>query len=341
MTRQAARRLAPLALISAIGCTFLRPLDELEPEAPGSGGVGGSGGAGGSGAGGVGGGAGVGGAGGVAGGGGAGGAVGQCQSNLDCGDAVCKEKSGVCSPCPDDMAPGRLGDGSGGLGPSFCIDKTEVTQAQYDEFRRGVGDGSIAPGSPFVGCLGHVGYDPAAAPGGDECRDSYQPEVTPSLPVTCVDFCDAAAYCVWKGRGPCGDIDTTSLDKNEVMNVAHDQWFVACAGLEGRRYPYGQDFDAEACNVNREAEGPVDVTKREGCRTGAGVYNLSGNVAEWAARCAGDEADAICLIRGGSFRTLDGAHAGCQVPPDSSPAVDRLANRSDRRAHIGFRCCLD
>lgn len=325
-------RLASLTLIFALGCTFLRPLDDLEPGAPGSGSAGAGGGTE----------AGAGGVSGVGGAGGGGGADGKCQANLECGDAICNEETGACEPCRDGMALARLSN-DGAPGSSFCIDTFEVTQGQYNEFLLGVNAGTITPVLPFEGCQGHVGYDPGAAPGGDDCRDAYQPEVTPDLPVTCVDFCDAAAYCVSKGKGLCGGRKTASLDPTDLSQPKFDQWFVACAGGDpGHKYPYGDTFDASACNVNQPGTGPVVGDDFARCVTTAGVHHLSGNVAEWGASCLNNAPSSLCIIRGGSFLTENGeADAGCIHREDEASDIDQGAPRLSRRAHIGFRCCAD
>jgi formylglycine-generating enzyme len=336
MARIVGWRPASLALIFTLGCTLLRPLDDLEPGDQGSGragaGVGAEAGAGGA--------SGVGGAGGgVVGGGGGGGANGTCQANIECGDAICDEETGACSPCSEDMALARFSS-DGALGPSFCVDKFEVTQGRYNEFLLGVNAGDITPSSPYEACKNHVHYDPGATPGGDECRTAYRPEVTPDLPVTCVDFCDAAAYCASKGRGLCGDRKTASLDRDQLSQSKFDQWFVACAGVDPEhKYPYGDTFDAGACNVNQPGAGPVVGDDFAGCVTASGVHHLSGNVAEWGASCL---ENAYCVIRGGSFLTVDGeADAGCRHRQENAPGVDQGALRLARRAHIGFRCCAD
>jgi formylglycine-generating enzyme required for sulfatase activity len=90
------------------------------------------------------------------------------------------------------------------------------------------------------------------------------------------------------------------------------EWIRACGGL----FPYGREYDAERCNTGNTK--PVPSGSQRGCRSRWGVYDMSGNAAEWV---AGGTA------MGGDFRAEQG-HAGCMA-------------RSSGGATTGFRCCSD
>ncbi len=332
-------RLASLALLAAVGCTLLRPLDDLEPGAAGAGeagaGRGGEGLGGGAGAGGVGGGGG-GGVGGEGGGQGGGAGAERCEKRGDCQGGICNPTLGLCEPCPRGMALLRIEGGA-----TFCIDEREVTQADYKAFLDGVTGGTIVvPETGFSACNVHDSYDPGAA--GADCSGQFRPGETGERPVTCVDFCDAAAYCAATGKSICADRVGSSLDESEASTFAADPWFVACAGVSAapRAYPYGDAFDPAACNVGRAADGPANVGTFAGCATDAGVFDLSGNVAEWGGGCNGPGPTARCWLRGGSFRTENADHARCAIPDGGAPPEARTARRDERRDDVGIRCCL-
>src|SRR5436190_190151 len=70
-------------------------------------------------------------------------------------------------------------------GIAFCIDSTEVTNAQYQEFL------AAPPPTPVPRCGWNTSLQPATT-GGAGCG-ALDPVGHASLPVTCVDWCDAEA----------------------------------------------------------------------------------------------------------------------------------------------------
>jgi formylglycine-generating enzyme required for sulfatase activity len=228
-------------------------------------------------------------------------------------------------------------------GDRFCIDKKKVTPAEYEVFLRALRAGTIVPSSSFAGCLDHVGYDPAAGPGGDDCLDEYQPQQKATLPVTCVDCCDADACCASVGRRLCGDRRGEPLNAEDASKRGGDEWSLACSGeaLPGREFPYKGAFDATTCNVQRVASAPAAVGSFVGGSTASGILDLSGNVAEWGGGGLTNGPTAPGWIRGGSFRTAVPGHATCVIPVASEPDEARAALRNCRRDDRGIRCCLD
>lgn len=106
-----------------------------------------------------------------------------------------------------------------------------------------------------------------------------------------------------------------------------DEWERACKGPAGTRFPYGNSYNDDACNVGNDGEKPLK--KRGACRSGFGVIDMSGNVAEWVdSRLAGTD----FVVKGG-----DAAH-----PDHSSRCANRSGMSVARRApSVGFRCCAD
>ncbi|WP_306818922.1 protein kinase domain-containing protein [Archangium lipolyticum] len=109
------------------------------------------------------------------------------------------------------------------------------------------------------------------------------------------------------------------------------EWEKACKGPGNARFPYGSTFDVEKCNTAiapgqyRELTGAGSFA---GCRSGYGIADLSGNVAEWTDSRYGDTQDRT--LKGGSFERPEYA-ARCAARKNGVPSA---------RSHsVGFRCC--
>ncbi len=123
------------------------------------------------------------------------------------------------------------------------------------------------------------------------------------------------------------------------------EWLTACRGepatdddadgdylgdyLEGNAYPYGAAYHQRRCNdhLDREAGRARPAGAFGACATPSGVFDLAGNLEEWAG-AAGDDA----VLLGGAFFAAD--RASCTQSMDIfGPAL--------RNLHTGFRCCAD
>jgi formylglycine-generating enzyme len=222
------------------------------------------------------------------------------------------------APCALARAGPALVDGG-----AFCIDATEVTQAQYAEF--------LAAEVPLTDqppeCAWNQSFVPAS---------SWSPVERPERAVGAVDWCDARAYCAWAGKRLCGKIGGGSSAVDAPVAHLTEQWPAACANFEeGRLWAYGSEWDASICNMGGSR---VEVGTFPGCEGGLpGLFDMTGNVAEWTDECeepdAGTDAAAVrCAMRGGSYR--------------SSPNNARCNSASMRPRHgaepwMGFRCCAD
>jgi len=221
-------------------------------------------------------------------------------------------------------------------GGTMCVDKTEVTVGHYQQFL-------ADPEKPLL-----PDTDPAAS----RCNqhDSFAPKCFEEpcegpgcdLPQACVDQCDAKRFCAWAGKRLCGPIGSKPLgiDFADLHDPAKNQWMNACYG-GGREWPYGSDYDGQACNTSdREPEScgrPVRTASFPGCQAPDGpydqVFDLSGNVSEWVdASQEGDGwPDLRCIVMGGSYVHWWG-DVGCKGATLEWPCD----------AHIdefGFRCC--
>jgi len=107
------------------------------------------------------------------------------------------------------------------------------------------------------------------------------------------------------------------------------EWLAACSGPSpGHAYPYGDNYDPQACNgVDRAYPAPMDTGSLASCEGGfEGLFDISGNVYEFTMACTGW----ACDVRGGSFDWGED-----QLRCDAEGAYP-----ADRARDVGFRCCL-
>jgi formylglycine-generating enzyme len=247
------------------------------------------------------------------------------------------------SGCGTDIYFGRVREGTPGAmlgcagdqGPvavlldGYCIDATEVSEAQYAEFL--ASEPSVS--EQRADCIWNEYFEPQPYYM-DVPRGPYEP-ARADHPVTEVDFCDARAYCEWAGKRLCGRQGGGALPLDDPALAAESEWFQACSGGGVLTYPYGQGFDESACAV---ASGQHPVGERRTCEGGfRGLFDLIGNVWEWEDSCI-DEApqppdDVICSRRGGAT-TVDPVTWRCDERGDPSA-------RKTRQVDMGIRCCSD
>jgi serine/threonine protein kinase/formylglycine-generating enzyme required for sulfatase activity len=151
------------------------------------------------------------------------------------------------------------------------------------------------------------------------CIDLFEhPNRRGAMPTTQVTWADAERTCKEQGKRLCGE----------------DEWEKACKGPGNLRFPYGEAFDPAACNT-RDQKGANRMVAAAGnserCRSGYGVLDLSGNVAEWtASRFLASAADRT--KRGGAANRPD-FDARCSARANEPPG--------SKGALLGFRCCTD
>ncbi len=143
------------------------------------------------------------------------------------------------------------------------------------------------------------------------CVDVFEhPNKRGVAPTASVGFADAKRLCEAQSKRLCSEAE----------------WERACKGPGGAKWPYGGTFEVDACN-NEDDVGdprPVAVAGRFGrCRSGFGVADLAGNVAEWTSEK---------IIKGGSFVSSDYA-VRCSARKNGASV--------SKSAEVGFRCCAD
>jgi len=223
--------------------------------------------------------------------------------------------------CPVDMV--RVEDDD--LGVDFCIDRTEVTLEAYGAFLA-VAEAST-PAQPSA-CVSNRAFT--------NRPDGTCPDFTSAseLPVHCVDWCDAWAYCDYAGKRLCRGLDGESLAWSDAAILG--EWHFACSAGLTQPYPYGDSADPMACHVDGEI-GKEPVGSFFGCEGGfAGIFDMQGNVSEWIDACESDAPDARCRVRGGN--TYGSATQWTCDRVQNDMQVDRLD--ADQRV-VGIRCCAD
>ena len=220
-----------------------------------------------------------------------------------------------CPPIPkenQDETPGGIDTEEMVDMGDFEIDATEVTRKRYREF--------LAEELPLAvdyECFWNEDRQPSC---------EWLEDEDDLLPATCIDWCDARDYCLWKDKRLC---------EGDWALPGNDEWQRACS-LEGERiYPYGNKFSPKACNgYGLKKKKTLAVGSLASCQGGLrGLYDMSGNVFEWTGVCdAGSGRDVPCRLRGGSFAN-EKEHLSCGYDFGADDPRG-MANEI-----IGFRCC--
>jgi formylglycine-generating enzyme required for sulfatase activity len=253
--------------------------------------------------------------------------------------------------CPPQMAGTRVGT------RAFCIDHFEATKAEYGAFILAASKrfGGAAPRYPGVvdrcdainASVGDLTPQGSWSSGYVVVPDAG-PVAGGNLPVTFVDWCDAATYCAAKGKRLCGRIDRgTPYDPTsgsaELSSPDRNEWVSACAGSAKTKYPYGNTYEPQACRGSEALDpdggaldagprGPSPVGSYPRCRGELpGVFDMSGNAYEWDdAQIFGAQSKAY--LRGGAF-TLPALDLQC-----TSGQAQDIASALPQ---VGIRCCAD
>ncbi|MBS2027747.1 MAG: protein kinase [Deltaproteobacteria bacterium] len=142
------------------------------------------------------------------------------------------------------------------------------------------------------------------------CIDLYEyPNQAGQKPSTGLTYAEAKSACEGQGKRLCSE----------------DEWERACKGPSNTRFAWGETNDKDACNTSK-TPGPTGDHPR--CKSGYGVYDLSGNAAEW------------------TTSRYSSAIPGKAVKGASGEAMARCAGRRavgerSKESSLGFRCCKD
>jgi sulfatase modifying factor 1 len=211
----------------------------------------------------------------------------------------------------------------------FLIGRFPVTDDEYARFVRATGYPAPAiRGLPLIAGGGRdSGFREQAAP--YVWENDQPPAGHGSHPVVLVLYDDALAYCKW-----------LSEEINRVFRLPTEaEWEKAArAGIDGQRYPWGNDIDASRCNYLTD---PAVKNQRGTRPTGTyppnayGLYDMCGNIWEWVSDWysaeyygSGDMQDPrgpdngnMRIVRGGSWVNDDVTMLRTayrhKVPPDT------------------------
>jgi formylglycine-generating enzyme required for sulfatase activity len=212
---------------------------------------------------------------------------------------------------------------------AFHLSVHAITNDQYAEFVRQTGHPV-----PSVRELPRM-VTPAQEPTFRELagpyvwRGGHQPRDRARHPVTLVTHADAAAYCRWLSE---------KIGRLVRLPTEAEWERAARGGVDGRRYPWGDDIDASRANFLPDP----GLKRHRGTRAvgsyppnGFDMYDMSGNVWEWVAdwyrpdayrhtdarNPRGPSTGRLRLVRGGSWVTHDVLQLRCahrhKVPSDT------------------------
>ena len=197
------------------------------------------------------------------------------------------------------------------------IDATEVTRSQYAAW--------LATSPSLVGQPASCSWNTTYTP---ECH--WPPGAKGSYPVSCVDWCDAYAYCKGVGKSLCGKSPGQS-----IYYADDNPWYNACSRDDTRVYPYGNTYDGQACNgSDKGIDGALAVGTLTSCQSYPGIYDMSGNVGEWGDFCIPQAGTDYCIVQGGGFEA-ESTVLRCDIDVHAVP----MTERDGRGANLGFRCC--
>lgn len=148
------------------------------------------------------------------------------------------------------------------------------------------------------------------------CIDPYEwPNKKGEEPGTEVSYEQAERLCKKQGKRLCTPAE----------------WQAACGGIGDRRkiYPYGNSFAADNCNTfgnNWTRNSIAESGRFNYCKSGAGVFDMSGNVAEWTY----SDDEEYAQVYGGFWQSND-------IDSRCESRVQLEKKRS--HFYVGFRCC--
>ncbi|MGC4116299.1 MAG: MopE-related protein [Myxococcales bacterium] len=242
--------------------------------------------------------------------------LGACR---DVGKRVCDPGAPTATTCDLSVLPD----------PVPGAPRTEVCNGQDDDCN-GITDDGIVDDMVLITRNGLSFYvdryeasRPDATASTPGTRDARRCTVAGVLPWTTVSYAEAASACGATGARLC--------------TAAEFQ--AACEGPSANAFPYGATYQPQTCNgLDYDAfssSALLHGSALAACLSAEGIYDLSGNAAEWTSTLTGNTGAplnlSIYLAKGGSYQTPE-AGLTCQF------TLSRYSSNS-KLADLGFRCC--
>lgn len=185
----------------------------------------------------------------------------------------------------------------------FAMDRTEVTVTAYAR--------CVAAGR----C--------SSAGNGFRCSAGDRLSSRSHLPITCVDYEQAARFCAWAGKRLPTEVE----------------WEYAARGPGSRRYPWG-DAPVDVTRLCSKQAEPCAVGSRPAGATPEGILDLAGNVWEWTSsdncgRTVGNCGNGYKAVRGGPLTYEHDEEAQARA------AFRHSVPEGKRDWDLGFRCARD
>jgi iron(II)-dependent oxidoreductase len=216
---------------------------------------------------------------------------------------------------------------------AYYLDRCAVTNRQFQRFVQagGYDHMEIWPQEVWPSLMRFT--DKTSRPGPRYWENGKFPTGKAEHPVIGVCWYEALAYARWVGKRL-----PTAAEWQKAGG-----WPEQLSGGMCNRYPWGDIFDPRRANVSSiGGGGTIPVRELPQGTTPNGIFQMSGNVWEWLAdsleSIPGDAQSTLEAwtplrrIIGGAYDTYFPAEATCHYVT-GQPELDR-------RANIGFRCCV-
>ena len=200
----------------------------------------------------------------------------------------------------------------------FCIDRYPVTNSEYKKFIDATGHKAPFISPEAYQRQGFLVHAYKKVKGFLWINKSFPPGRN-DHPVVLVGLDDAKSYCAWMGKEL----------RRKYRLPTEPEWEKTARGIEGRIFPWGNEWNPENLNSSERFGSTTPVTRFPQGRSPYGVYDMAGNVFQWTAS-QWDENKSV--LKGCSW--------------DDLPGTCRAAMRHGRPGQskhilIGFRCVSD
>lgn len=245
-------------------------------------------------------------------------------------DSAPPSDADISTPDGSERCPSGRGPAMSLVEQGFCIDNTEVTKAQYDEFLA-----AALPVDTSGRCSFNTSYEIL-----DYVRNAT---IDPAQAVAGIDWCDARDFCAWAGKRLCGRIGGGALAYAEHAST-QAQWYSACSRGGTQAFVYGDTARVGWCHLDNLDSDPGNqapvATYPQCVLAGTNVYDLLGNVQEWTDACettGPTSGEDLCKVVGGPWY-FEASYVRCDF---ADPSGGNGIRRDAASKHTGFRCCAD